>query len=172
MHRSTARPSLMQHLPRIARVKTAQRPGIRLVRLPGGRSGRVVAGTIPAVNASGGILTPTRPFWFYWPVTFSVAATVAAVHLFTLAHLRGNRSRALGAAGVAFLAVAVPVVPLAAGVYPDCSDGTHGINFRAAAAVLGAVGPSSRGSRSCGASTSCSGSARPRPKGRPSSSAW
>jgi hypothetical protein len=86
-------------------------------------------------------LTVTRAPWFYWPGTFGVVATVAAVHLYLVGGDGPRPSqRRLAVATAAFFSVLVAVVPLKIGVYAVCADGTHGLRYNVVAGSIGIAG--------------------------------
>lgn len=71
------------------------------------------------------------PLWFYWPITFATAASIAVGRL-----IRGPGG--LGLAAVAGVSVFLPVVPLWLGLSVTCDDGTHFLDFNAIALGVGA----------------------------------
>lgn len=78
--------------------------------------------------------------WFYWPITFAVAATIAAFLLYRTARYYGKTHRkglVLGLCGA--LAASAPVVTIGLGLYARCADNGHLSRVRPAVLILALI---------------------------------
>ena len=66
---------------------------------------------------------PADPLWFWWPITYAIAAAAAAVHIAATARRNGaSPAKRLVLAALAVLSAAVPIVPFAIGFGAACGD--------------------------------------------------
>ena len=81
---------------------------------------------------------PGDPLWFWWPLTFAVAAVGAAAHIAGTAR-RNNAppARLLVFAGLAVLSAAVAIIPFMIGSGATCSDTGLGLRLNLYALLAG-----------------------------------
>ena len=66
---------------------------------------------------------PADPLWFWWPITYAIAASAAAAHIVVTARRNdAPPARLLVLAALAVLSAAVPIVPFAIGFGATCGD--------------------------------------------------
>lgn len=65
------------------------------------------------------------PVWFYWPISFAVAAGYAAARVSRIARDVGGRTGSAGLVAPLLLATAIPVIPLTFAMGERCSDDSH-----------------------------------------------
>ena len=81
---------------------------------------------------------PGDPMWFWWPLTFAVAAAGTAAHIAGTAR-RNNAppARVVVLAGMTVVSVAVPIIPFMIGSGATCSDTGLGLRLNLYALLAG-----------------------------------
>ena len=79
--------------------------------------------------------------WFYWPVTFAIAAGIAVGRLVRLGSGGyAGQSATVPLSVMAIASAALPVVPLWLGISVSCDDGTQFLDFNGVYLGAGVVG--------------------------------